>query len=917
MTKGTFFLRIFCLLALLWPGLAVNAIAQIQLSPPPVKTQGTDAQLALPVPGQEQQSGTGEQNAPQNGANGQQGQTQQPDQTQQASPQNAEPPDMTLVNEATGVEADEMLKDWAERLNKLEEMLNTAASISYELLDETRTKADKVRDEIDEFLAVLQPKVKEAEEQLENLGKVPDGGEPPQVASQRDEMQRIYGSLTATANVAESIRLRATQLITRIQEIRREKFAKRLFERVPETHSLRTWESAPSQFLVAFQQVGQEIATWWSGTERKAEAIQLLALALLIAIGTNFLAVRGVRRFRAWNEPGEPPYWRRSTSAAWVILLRLLPYAATFSFFYYSFRAQGLFSENLDVLAYSAGRAILIVAAVSALITTVLAPRRRFWRLLPVDDRAARRIRWLVIALAVIYGFTLFIGTIRDVFQSPFTLTVAQGFVSSIAIALLVMAILLTQRNARPIQDAPEFVWLDRLRWPVWGLAILILVTALTGFTGLSGFLSAQLIVSGTILSVLYLLMVWVDAVGESMASDEVPLGQFLQNRLGLDKRRREQLSLPVTFLLKTAALIVTVPLVLLQLGFDRGDIWLWAETLFFGFKIGQTEISIFGIIAAILVFVIGYLVARLFQSWLDRRVLETAGIATGTRHSISTAVGYAGIIVAGLVAISYAGLDLSNIALVAGALSVGIGLGLQGVVNNFVSGLILLAERPIKVGDWVIVGGEEGFVKKISVRATEIETFNRSNVIIPNSMFISEKVENWTLHNYSGRISIDVSVHYRSDPRQVRDMLLEVARSNPIIMKTPEPYVYFRDFGADALEFTLYAFTYDITRSFGLKTEMRIEIFEALREAGVEIPYRQTDVHFRDAEWLKDLLGRQPQPLANGAADMPAEQPTRQPRARRFSRKAPPRPKEPRRTTIQGEAGESTGAGNGGGQDS
>jgi len=916
MTKGAFFLRIFCLLALLWPALAVDTVAQIQLSPPPVNPQGTNAQLSLPLPGQEQQGETDNQNALQNGANGQQGGGQPSTQAQQAPPQNAEPPDMSIVNQATGVEADKLLERWTKALNDIEEMLN-AAFISYALLDEARTKTDEVRTEIDEFLAILQPKVAEAKAQIDNLGKVPEGGEPPQVASQRDEMQRIFGSLTATANIADSTKLRANQLISRIQEIRREKFAERIFERVPEAHSLRTWQNAPSQFVVAFQQVGNEISTWWAETERKSEAIQLIILAVLIAIITHFLAFRGVRRFRAWDEPGEPPYWRRSTSAAWVILVRLMPYAVTLGFLYYSFRVQGLFSENLDLLAYSAGRSLLIVAAVSALITTVLAPRRRFWRLLPMDDHAARRIRWLVIALSVIYGFTLFINTIRDVFSSPFTLTVAQGFVSSIAIALLVMAILLTQRNARPVHDAPEFFWLDRLRWPVAVLAVAILITALSGFIGLSGFLSAQLIVSGTILAVLYLLMVWVDAVGESMTSDEVPLGQFLQDRLGLEKRRREQLSLPVTFFLKTLALLVTIPLVLLQLGFDGKDLWLWAETLFFGFKIGQTEISIFGIIAAILVFVLGYLVARLFQGWLDRRVLETAGIATGTRHSIRTAVGYAGIIVAGLVAISYAGLDLSNIALVAGALSVGIGLGLQGVVNNFVSGLILLAERPVKVGDWVIVGGEEGFVRKISVRATEIETFNRSSVVIPNSMFISEKVENWTLHNYSGRISIDVSVHYRSDPRQVREMLLEVARSNPIIMKNPEPYVYFRDFGADALEFTLYAFTYDITRSFGLKTEMRIQIFEALRDAGVEIPYRQTDVHFRDAEWLKDVLIRQPQPLSNGAAEMQTEPSTRQTRARRFSKKPPPRSKDPRRATIQGEAGESTGSGNGGGQDS
>ena len=217
------------------------------------------------------------------------------------------------------------------------------------------------------------------------------------------------------------------------------------------------------------------------------------------------------------------------------------------------------------------------------------------------------------------------------------------------------------------------------------------------------------------------------------------------------------------------------------------------------------------------------------------------------------------------LFAISYAGLDLSNIALVAGALSVGIGLGLQGVVNNFVSGLILLAERPIKVGDWVVVGGEEGFVKKISVRSTEIETFDRANVLIPNSYFISEKVKNWTLHNYSGRVTIAVGVHYNSDPRRVKELLLTVAKSHPGVMTNPEPFVYFEDFAADALNFHLYAYVYDITKSLALRTDLRISIIEAFRAEGVEIPYRQTDIHLQGMDWLKKVMsgGFPPQGLA------------------------------------------------------
>ena len=150
---------------------------------------------------------------------------------------------------------------------------------------------------------------------------------------------------------------------------------------------------------------------------------------------------------------------------------------------------------------------------------------------------------------------------------------------------------------------------------------------------------------------------------------------------------------------------------------------------------------------------------------------------------------------IAALAAFSYAGFNLSNLAIVAGALSVGIGFGLQSVVNNFVSGLILLAERPIKVGDLVVVGGEEGYVRKISVRSTEVETFDRARVLIPNSYFITEKVKNWTLRDNIRRIVIPVGVAYGCDPRQAKAILLKVAQDNPNVMSDACTFRRFRGF--------------------------------------------------------------------------------------------------------------------------
>lgn len=855
---------IFGFLTAVFVTLALPAAAQIQLSPPTVETPAKPIELSPGAPaGQITNSAA-----------------QPPAQTakEPAKPVPATPPNFTIVDRATGSETAPKLESWSKQLDEIEESFN-AEIISYGSLDNGRDQLQALRTDVDKFLEVLKPKIEEAKAQVDTLGPVPEAGDPEAVASQRAELQQVFGSLTAAGNIAESIKLRSMQVSGKIQEIRRKKFAERLFERVPETHSLYTWQNVGGQFMFAIGKAWQTISGWWEHLDRRWDAIQLMLIAAIIAVISFYASERGVRHFRKWKKEGEPPFWQRSNSAVGVIFLRILPYAAPSAFLFFSFRYHGLMHGDVELIALAAMRSLLIVTAVCALIVTVLAPRRPHWRLLPIDNTAATRMRWLVVALAFVYSLTLLLDTIRYTSNAPFTVTVAQSLISSIVIAGLVIAILLTPRTKRPIPgDTPSFKWLSKLLWPLWAIAIIVMLTAITGYIGLARFISTQLVVTGTIISIFYLVMAWVAAVGESMADETAQVGRWLKDKAGLDQRRREQLSLPVTLLLKFGALLLVVPLILLQWGFDQKDIYEWGSSLLFGFKVGRIQISFATILASIAVFITGYIIARVFQGWLDRRVLETAGISGGARHSIKTAVGYGGIVIAALMAISYTGLDLSNVALVAGALSVGIGLGLQSVVNNFVSGLILLVERPIKVGDWVVVGDEQGLVKKISVRATEIETFERANVLIPNSYFISEKVKNWTLHNYSGRVSILIGVHYESDPRQVKDILIKVAKANPLVMNTPEPFVYFGEFGADALEFTLYAYTYDITKSLSLRTDLRIEIVEAFRAAGIEIPYRQTDINFRD-DWFKEAMIRQfsqPKPLTP-----PRQKPRRRRRAK------------------------------------
>src|SRR5262249_25553000 len=188
------------------------------------------------------------------------------------------------------------------------------------------------------------------------------------------------------------------------------------------------------------------------------------------------------------------------------------------------------------------------------------------------------------------------------------------------------------------------------------------------------------------------------------------------------------------------------------------------------------------------------------------------------------------------------------------GVLGVGMGFGLETVVNNFVSGLILLAERPVKVGDLVVVGGEEGYVRKISVRSTEVETSERARVLIPNSCFITEKVKNWTLRDNVRRIVIPISLGYGCDARKVRATFLKVAQDNPDVMTIPAPSVDF-DFGADTLNFKLYAFVDDLDKGGSTSTDLRFAILDAFNEAGIAMPFqqRQADVTSQNLDWLRE----------------------------------------------------------------
>ncbi len=282
--------------------------------------------------------------------------------------------------------------------------------------------------------------------------------------------------------------------------------------------------------------------------------------------------------------------------------------------------------------------------------------------------------------------------------------------------------------------------------------------------------------------------------------------------------------------------------------GGSASDLVDGVRSIAFGIRIGEFNLSLGTILSGILLLIFVLFVARLIQRWLETQLLPHTDLEPSLQQSIATICGYIGVIIAIVLTMAHLGIDPQKIALIAGALSVGIGFGLQSIVSNFVSGLILLAERPIRVGDLISVKGDEGRVRRISVRATEIETGERSSVIIPNSELITGVVKNRTRGDDTTLTKITLTTAYGSDPETVRDILLACVREHSEVLPQPEPSVLLVNFAESGLSFELNFVCSDVNRSGAVASDVRFVIFSRLKDAGIKIPYPQRELRWHEA---------------------------------------------------------------------
>jgi small-conductance mechanosensitive channel len=737
-------------------------------------------------------------------------------------------------------ETDASIRNLVQSMDKAERGVAQAKDREDEL-GQLRGEVEGILSESSRIAETLRPRLAGVKTQTEKLGPLPGKDAPPEapaVAAERARLAVLASALDGAIRTTELTWVRARQLIERITELRHALFTRSLLQRLPSPLVPSLWRDLVNRTPAVADQLGYLAADWWSWAGPKSSGLG----GLLIATVLLFVALRHTfRKLTASRQRQQravaPTFFERAAAVTWVAPVRAVAPIFSALLLYGGLDAMDLLYFPSDRVASALLKAIVVFAAIAAIISAVLAPREPDWRLVPLSDGSSRRISQLLTAITAVFAADIALAEISRWLFIPLTITVVQTIIANLLIALLLIVLLLTPFAKRD-PNGPRIsrhypIW---LKGPMWLVPLSIVAATMLGYIALGRFIAQQFVLTAVVVVVAGLLYLAVRAFTREPAEAGLPVGEILETRFGLDAPRRQTLARLTEFALTLTLVMLAVPIILLQWGFSGADIRDWFTSMFFGFEIGQFRISLARILLGIALFIALLLATRLVQRWLKEAMLQPSKMDPGIAHSIETVVGYAGTALAALLAISYAGFDITNLAIVAGALSVGIGFGLQSVVNNFVCGLILLVERPVKVGDWIVVGNEEGFVRRISVRSTEIETFDRSSVIIPNAELIAGRVKNWTLRDAVGRLKIAIIVRFSADPERAGAIMLKVASQHPDVLQLPAPFIGFDAFSADSATLSLNVFVGDVKRGGSVKTELSFAILKALQSTGIEL---------------------------------------------------------------------------------
>ena len=687
-----------------------------------------------------------------------------------------------------------------------------------------------------------QARIDTIQAQIDALGPLPEGDatEPPAIAERRT-------ALAAQLTLAEAPRLNATSaynradgLIREVDTLMRDRETQQLIELNPTPLNPINWGTTLAALRDVALSLNADLTSRVSNPSNRDAMIQTAPISLGLLVLGLLLLLRGRRWMARLTERLQLGAVRRGqVTVAFLVSLgqMALPIIGV-----------GLVGTALISTEMIGPNLNELILSIMALLGSVFFSLWLAGRLFPsnvnldaaleFDTNARTALRRIVVAV----GFLLGVGTVTETVASFNEISPANRGVLLLPIyvglSLAYWRLSSLLRGSRAVDDgSPGFS--QRI---VGMLAQALMLVAVCGpILAAIGYLNAaEAIMTPTALTL--------GLLGVLVALQAPIRDLYAVISRGTAESAAESL---IPILINFALAFSALPMLALIWGMRVEQLTEIYTAFWGGFRVGGTTITPSTILAVILVFALGYTATRLLQGALKTTVLPRTRMDAGARNAMTSGVGYVGIALSALIAINAGGIDLTALGFVLGALSVGIGFGLQNVVSNFVSGIILLIERPISEGDWIEVGGNMGIVKDISVRSTRIETFDKTDVIVPNADFISGTVTNWTRGNTTGRAIVTVGVAYGTDTRRVQEILLEIVRTVPGIAAYPEPGVDFLGFGADSLDFRIRAILRDVNTLVATKTEINHLIAERFVAEGIEIPFAQRDIWLRNPETL------------------------------------------------------------------
>ena len=754
-------------------------------------------------------------------------------------------------------------------------------NITDKVIDDLRGQAGDVVGKAQKVSSALSPNRDAAKARLDQLGPAPATGtkEAPELAATRKDAQKAFDAVDAQIKQADGIALEAQQTTSQLADLRRIRFQQFLSRRTASPFSRPFWSEPAKAFprdsanLSDFTGgVKADLAKSWTDGNRIALIVCVL-FGVLLMTGVRFYLEQRARHLTANRMP--PGRLRRSALILGITLTSALTTGLGTQLLYLGLNWNETFSDDTDAMAKALVRIIFFGAFIAGLGRALISAKRPSWRLPAISDETALSLRRfpMLFSLAVVLFY--FLKELNRTIGTSLAATVMTSSLQALVLTTLTAIGLVRLSRSHHVVDedgdppAPRPIWASLFIAAAWIAIVASWIGLLTGFVAFASFMAGQVVWTVIVLSATYLAMRLVDDLFETLLSEKGPMSARAQAIFGTHPRLLDQAGVLLSGIVRLALFMFGLVAVISGFGAGASDI-LTLGTKLQTLKIYNFEFKPDQILTAIGLFFLGLLAVRVIKNWLSEQYLPRTNLDPGMRSSLTTLLGYVGVVIVVAIALLAMGLSVQNVAWVASALSVGIGFGLQAIVSNFISGLILLAERPVKVGDWVVLDDAEGDIRRINVRATEIQVSDRSTIIVPNSSFITKPVRNMTMANPQGRVLIKLPMPLDTDPMEAREHMLEAMHAHKQVLETPAPSVTLDNIDRAAMTFAVTCYVGGPRDVGNVKSDLLFDIIARLRKSDIPL-LRPQDLVLRGGGSMSDVVG----PTADAAPKASTDDPS------------------------------------------